>query len=161
MLLHNLYSVIASSVQCYCIICIVLLHNLYSAIASLYSAIVSSVQCYCIICTVLLYHLYSAIVSSVQCCPVICTYSVHRDLTLEEFKKIFYMEYAHRMWGRMIGLAFFIPAGVFAAKGWMTPRIKGRVAFQGSILLFQVCVCVCVCVCACVRVCVRVCVCVC
>lgn len=62
---------------------------------------------------------------------------VHKDLTLEEFKRIFYMEYAHRMWGRLIGLAFFIPAGVFAAKGWMTAGIKTRVAFQGSILLFQ------------------------
>nr|QFP40044.1 cytochrome c oxidase assembly protein COX15 [Halisarca dujardinii] len=62
---------------------------------------------------------------------------VHRDLTLEEFKRIFFMEYLHRMWGRLIGVAFFVPAGVFAVKGWITPGLRSRVVFLGGLLMFQ------------------------
>jgi cytochrome c oxidase assembly protein subunit 15 len=35
-----------------------------------------------------------------------------RNMQLEDFKAIFLMEYWHRMWGRAIGLAYFIPACV-------------------------------------------------
>lgn len=34
---------------------------------------------------------------------------INRHLLLDEFKTIFYFEYAHRMLGRMIGLAFLLP----------------------------------------------------
>ncbi|TPX33309.1 hypothetical protein SmJEL517_g03717 [Synchytrium microbalum] len=49
---------------------------------------------------------------------------LNRHITLEEFKFIFYMEWAHRMWGRAIGLAFILPGLYFASKGYMTPGIK-------------------------------------
>lgn len=45
---------------------------------------------------------------------------VNRGMSLAEFKEIFYFEYAHRMLGRLIGLAFLIPMLVFIALG----RIK-------------------------------------
>ena len=32
------------------------------------------------------------------------------SMTLEEFKKIFFWEYIHRIWGRLIGFTFFIPS---------------------------------------------------
>ena len=41
-------------------------------------------------------------------------------MTLAEFKSIFWLEYLHRFWGRVIGLAFFIPLIVFAIKGWIS-----------------------------------------
>lgn len=47
---------------------------------------------------------------------------VNRGMSLAEFKEIFYFEYAHRMLGRLIGLAFLIPLLVFIALG----RIKRR-----------------------------------
>ena len=31
------------------------------------------------------------------------------DISLSEFKKIFFWEYFHRIWGRLIGITFFIP----------------------------------------------------
>ena len=31
------------------------------------------------------------------------------DMNLSEFKFIFFWEYFHRIWGRLIGLTFFIP----------------------------------------------------
>ena len=34
---------------------------------------------------------------------------VNFQMTLSEFKKIFFWEYFHRLWGRLIGLAFIIP----------------------------------------------------
>lgn len=37
-------------------------------------------------------------------------------MTLEEFKKIFFWEYIHRIWGRLIGLTFFIPLVFFWIK---------------------------------------------
>jgi len=47
-------------------------------------------------------------------------------MTLEEFKKIYYMEWAHRIAGRLIGLAFSIPLLFFFSKGW----IKGKLLIQ-------------------------------
>lgn len=39
---------------------------------------------------------------------------VNRSMTLEEFKSIYWMEWAHRMWGRALGLAFVVPGFYFA-----------------------------------------------
>ena len=38
------------------------------------------------------------------------------QITLNEFKFIWYMEYGHRMWGRSIGAFFYIPAIAFWAR---------------------------------------------
>lgn len=62
---------------------------------------------------------------------------VHKDITLEDFKFIFGMEYAHRMWGRSIGLAFILPAVYFWKKGWISKAMKPRVVIFGSLLVFQ------------------------
>lgn len=32
------------------------------------------------------------------------------------------MEYGHRMWGRLIGAAFYLPAAAFAAMGYFPTR---------------------------------------
>lgn len=40
-------------------------------------------------------------------------------MTLEEFKFIYWMEYAHRMWGRALGLVFAGPAAYFAARRYI------------------------------------------
>lgn len=42
---------------------------------------------------------------------------VNLSMKLEEFKFIYWMEYAHRMWGRVLGLVFAGPALYFAARG--------------------------------------------
>ena len=48
------------------------------------------------------------------------------------------MEYAHRMWGRSIGVAFFIPAVFFTYKGWISKALKPRLFIYGTLLGFQV-----------------------
>ncbi|KAI5807367.1 cytochrome oxidase assembly protein-domain-containing protein [Peziza echinospora] len=62
------------------------------------------------------------------------------NMTLDEFKFIYYMEWAHRVWGRVIGLSFVIPAAYFIARRRVTPRmalklvgISGMIGFQGFI----------------------------
>ena len=59
------------------------------------------------------------------------------DISMEDFKFIWYMEYIHRMWGRTIGAAFYIPAAVFWMRGMLTPSLKKRVMLMGGLLGFQ------------------------
>ncbi len=47
---------------------------------------------------------------------------INQGMSLEEFKSIFYFEYAHRVLGRLIGLAFALPFVWF----WATGRIERR-----------------------------------
>lgn len=70
--------------------------------------------------------------------PLFFNPSLNQDMSLAEFKKIFYMEYAHRMWGRAIGAVFFLPALFFAYKGWISKSLKPRLLIYGSLLGFQV-----------------------
>ncbi|KAJ3247867.1 Cytochrome c oxidase assembly protein cox15 [Chytriomyces hyalinus] len=51
---------------------------------------------------------------------------LNHNITLSEFKFIFYMEWGHRMLGRFIGLSFILPGLYFAARGYMTPAIAKR-----------------------------------
>lgn len=44
---------------------------------------------------------------------------VNLGITLAEFKGIFWLEYVHRLWGRLIGVAFLVPFLVFLVKGWI------------------------------------------
>ena len=39
-------------------------------------------------------------------------------MTVKEFKSIFWLEYIHRVWGRLIGLVVIIPLVFFALKRW-------------------------------------------
>lgn len=61
-------------------------------------------------------------------------------MELEEFKKIYYMEWGHRLWGRTVGLTFVLPALYFVARrrvsanmAWRLLGISGLIAFQGAI----------------------------
>lgn len=62
---------------------------------------------------------------------------LNHDMTLAEFKFIWYMEYSHRMWGRLVGLAYILPAAYFWKKGWLTRGLKGRVLALCGLVCFQ------------------------
>ncbi len=47
---------------------------------------------------------------------------------VDEFKSIFWLEYLHRVWGRLIGLAFAIPLLVFAFTGQIRRSLLPRFA---------------------------------
>ncbi|MCW8916922.1 MAG: COX15/CtaA family protein [Magnetovibrio sp.] len=44
---------------------------------------------------------------------------VNADMTVEGFKGIFWLEFIHRVWGRLIGLVFFIPFATFLVMRWV------------------------------------------
>lgn len=48
--------------------------------------------------------------------------TVHRGISLEAFKGIFFWEWLHRLWGRLIGLFYAVPLAVFWLKGWISRR---------------------------------------
>lgn len=61
-------------------------------------------------------------------------------MTLDEYKFIYYMEWTHRLLGRIIGLSFVLPAIYFVARGRVSHRmalrlggISGLIALQGGI----------------------------
>ncbi|KAL2130139.1 hypothetical protein VTI74DRAFT_6845 [Chaetomium olivicolor] len=61
-------------------------------------------------------------------------------MTMDEFKKIYFMEWSHRLWGRFIGLSFVLPTIYFIARRKVTPRmglnlvgISALIGFQGFI----------------------------
>lgn len=51
---------------------------------------------------------------------------VNSGMSLEEFKSIFYVEWAHRLLGRTIGLVFFVPLVYFAIKRRIPPGLTRK-----------------------------------
>ena len=45
-------------------------------------------------------------------------------MTLDDFQRIWYMEWGHRMWGRAVGLVFIVPAAILWRKGYIQKRFK-------------------------------------
>lgn len=50
---------------------------------------------------------------------------------------IWYMEYAHRTWGRFIGGFFALPAAYFWYRGYLKPGMKTRVLVFGTLIGLQ------------------------
>lgn len=51
---------------------------------------------------------------------------VNAWMGLEEFQRIFWWEYIHRLWGRLIGLAFVLPFGWFLFRGMVRRNLRLR-----------------------------------
>ncbi len=60
---------------------------------------------------------------------------VNRGFTVAEFQQIFWLEYLHRLWGRLIGVAFALPLAWFwirgALPGWLKPRLMALLILGG------------------------------
>jgi len=60
---------------------------------------------------------------------------VNKGMSLAEFKGIFWFEYAHRLLGRLIGVAFLLPFLYFLARrrieSWLIPRLVVMFALGG------------------------------
>lgn len=70
---------------------------------------------------------------------------VNAGMTLEEFREIFWWEWIHRQWGRLIGLAFLLPFLWFLLRGrlpaWLKPHgwaLLALGALQGAMGWFMV-----------------------
>jgi len=51
---------------------------------------------------------------------------LNQGMTLAQFKSIYFWEYVHRVWARLIGLALAAPLVLFWFKGWLTKPLKIR-----------------------------------
>ncbi|XP_047334477.1 cytochrome c oxidase assembly protein COX15 [Impatiens glandulifera] len=51
---------------------------------------------------------------------------VNKGMNIDDFKFIYWMEYAHRMWGRALGIMFAVPFSYFLRKGYITVRLGLR-----------------------------------
>lgn len=60
----------------------------------------------------------------------------NRGMTLGEFQFIFWWEWAHRLLGRLLGVAFVVPLVVFALRGalrgWMAPALLALLVLGGA-----------------------------
>jgi cytochrome c oxidase assembly protein subunit 15 len=70
---------------------------------------------------------------------------VNRGFGLEGFQRIFWLEWTHRLWGRLIGLAFLLPLVWFWLRGRIPAGLKGRLVVlfllggaQGAVGWFMV-----------------------
>ncbi|XP_023935686.2 cytochrome c oxidase assembly protein COX15 homolog [Bicyclus anynana] len=59
------------------------------------------------------------------------------NITLSEFKWIWWMEYAHRTWGRAIGAVVFLPAAFFWLRGYLDRGMKIRVGVYCALVAAQ------------------------
>lgn len=51
---------------------------------------------------------------------------VNHSFTVGEFKEIFWLEYIHRLWGRLIGIVFALPLAWFWWRGALNAHLKPR-----------------------------------
>ena len=70
---------------------------------------------------------------------------VNADFGLDDFKRIFWLEWTHRLWGRGLGVAFLLPLAWFAWRGMLHRRMVARLAvlfvlggLQGAVGWFMV-----------------------
>jgi len=54
---------------------------------------------------------------------------MNRGMTLAAFKTIYWWEWAHRLLGRVIGVAFLLPFLFFLWRGWVAPSLRPRLWF--------------------------------
>ena len=70
---------------------------------------------------------------------------VNQGFGLEGFKEIFWLEWAHRLWGRLIGLAYALPLAIFWLRGRIPQGYRRRLllllllgGMQGAVCWFMV-----------------------
>lgn len=65
---------------------------------------------------------------------------INEGMSMSEFKFIYFWEYFHRLWARMMGLVFAIPLAFFVVRGWiprrLTPRLIGMFLGAAVVAVF-------------------------
>lgn len=61
----------------------------------------------------------------------------NKEMSLSEFKWIWWMEYIHRSFGRAIGAVYYLPAAYFWYRGWFNKGMKIRAVALGGLLAAQ------------------------
>lgn len=58
-------------------------------------------------------------------------------MTLDDFKQIYFMEWAHRLWGRFIGLTFVLPTLFFIARRRVSRPMAAQLVGISALIGFQ------------------------
>lgn len=58
-------------------------------------------------------------------------------MTLDEFKSIYHMEWAHRIWGRVVGISFVLPAVYFIARRKVSAPMAAKIGGIAGLIGFQ------------------------
>lgn len=58
-------------------------------------------------------------------------------MTLDEFKSIYYMEWTHRLWGRLVGVSFLLPAAYFISRRKVSAPMAGKIVGIAGLIGFQ------------------------
>ena len=58
-------------------------------------------------------------------------------MSIEDYKSIYYMEYTHRVLGRVIGLAFVLPAAYFILRKQVPRKFAYGLGAVGALIGFQ------------------------
>jgi cytochrome c oxidase assembly protein subunit 15 len=61
---------------------------------------------------------------------------INPDMTLPAFKGIFWWEWSHRLWGRLIGVVFFLPFLFFWFRGYLGKSHGSRVGVPRLVAIF-------------------------
>ncbi len=48
---------------------------------------------------------------------------INQGMRMEQFKFIYFWEYVHRLWARLMGFVFLLPLAVFCIRGWLDRRL--------------------------------------
>ncbi|KAI0477193.1 cytochrome c oxidase assembly protein COX15 [Xylariaceae sp. FL0804] len=62
---------------------------------------------------------------------------LNSHMDLDDFRRIYYMEWAHRLWGRAVGLTFVLPAVYFVARRRVSARLVPHLAGISLLIAFQ------------------------
>ena len=55
---------------------------------------------------------------------------INKGMNLDGFKSIFWFEYFHRLWGRLIGVVFLLPFIFFLVCGWVSKRLAPKLVLM-------------------------------
>ncbi len=69
-----------------------------------------------------------SLIHSLVCCAVLDNCSVNNQMSLDDFKFIYRMEFSHRLLGRSLGIVFAVPFAYFAVKGRVNRSLLARLA---------------------------------
>ncbi len=58
-------------------------------------------------------------------------------MSVDEFKSIYYMEWAHRIWGRVVGISFVVPAVYFIARRKVSAPMAAKIGGIAGLIGFQ------------------------
>lgn len=62
---------------------------------------------------------------------------LNAGMSLAEFKQIFWVEWIHRLWARLVGLAIAIPALVLLVRGGLTALVRRRIFWLLALMAVQ------------------------